>query len=89
VKLTIHLHLMLLSKNAWSCASTTPIRLHDMCSVYKKSTGTTLPLPFTNVLYNRTVGTLYRMMKQYFPFNLLHASETFEVIQFEHYVNFE
>jgi hypothetical protein len=33
-------------KNAWSYTSTPPIRLRGMVLSYKKSTGTTLPLPF-------------------------------------------
>jgi hypothetical protein len=44
VKLTIHLRIVLRSKNGWSCTSTPPIRLNG--AVLRGSTGTTLPLPF-------------------------------------------
>jgi hypothetical protein len=45
VKLTTHLHLVPRSKNARSCTSIPPTRLHGLVLSLKKDTGTTLPLP--------------------------------------------
>jgi hypothetical protein len=39
VKLTTHLHLVPRSKNAWSCTSTLPIRLHGVVLILKKAQG--------------------------------------------------
>jgi len=55
MKLTTRLHLVLKSKNEWSYTSTPPIHLHSI--VLNWSTGTTLPLPFTQD--NSTITCIY------------------------------
>jgi hypothetical protein len=58
VKLTTHLQLVPRSKNAWSYTSTPQYVFMAWCSV-KKSTGTTLSLPF--VTYYTTSNLLYKL----------------------------
>jgi hypothetical protein len=63
VKLTIHQHLIPRSTNEWSYTSTPQYAFMALCSV-KKSTGTTLPLPFWPLLTQSQV-TVQAVQRQW------------------------